>query len=162
MFRGSIHLAGEPTMRTLTSLALLAVAAVPAVAQANCFSVYDGQNRLTYQSVVAPIDLSRRISDAMAARFPNSYLVMVPDESTCREVRAGGGVTQSRFGSIGGGTPNADKALASPLLRNTRTGLSSINEPSGVAPGANELPVREAVRGGNRLNIKREAPATRP
>jgi len=161
MFRASIHLAGEPMMRTLTSLALLAAAAVPAVSQANCFSVYDGQNRLTYQSVVAPIDLSRRISDAMAARFPNSYLVMVPDESTCREVRAGGGVTQSRFGSIGG-TPDAEKALASPLLRNTRTGLSSINEPTGVAPGANELPAREAVRSGTRLNIKREAPTARP
>ena len=149
--------------RTSITLALLAAAAVPAVAQANCYSVYDGQNRLTYQSVVAPIDLSRRISDAMAARFPSSYLVMVPDESTCREVRAGGGTTQSRFGPLGSGsTPDADKALASPLLRNTRTGLSSINEPSGVAPGANDLPARDAARSGTRLNIKREAAPARP
>ena len=159
-------------MRNVTSIALAFAAAtalaLPAIARANCYSVYDAQNRLTYQSAVAPIDLSRRISDAMGTRFPNAYLVMIPDESACREVRTGA-VTQPRFDALGlGSTPDpADRAMAAPLLRNTRTGSSSIADAplsggSGGSGGSGELAQREAVRSGTSLNLKREPANSRP
>ena len=149
-------------MRNVTSIALVCALAAPAIAHANCYSVYDAQNRLTYQSAVAPIDLSRRISDAMGTRFPNAYLVMIPDESACREVRTGT-VTQPRFDALGlGSAPDpADRAMAAPLLRNTRTGSSSIADVP-VSSGSGELAQREAVRSGTNLNMKRDPSSTRP
>lgn len=142
-------------MRT-SSLTLLAMLLAPALAQANCYSVYDAQNRLSFQTTVAPIDLSRQISDAMRARFPGGYLVMIPDATDCRELRSGGTV-QPRFDAVGaarGSAAPAEQALeASPLLRGTRPTLGD----SAVAgPGTNDVATREAVRSGTSLNIKRQ------
>ncbi|MEO8081624.1 MAG: hypothetical protein ABI641_13915, partial [Caldimonas sp.] len=74
-------------MRIATCLVVSAVLAAPAAASANCYSMYTSQNQLTYQSTVTPIDLSMRISDAMRARFPGGFFVMIPDDSDCREIR---------------------------------------------------------------------------
>ncbi len=72
-------------MRTVPLvLAALALAA-PVAASAYCFSIYDEQNRLTYQSQVPPIDLSLTISQGMAQRYPGKHLVMATDATQCSE-----------------------------------------------------------------------------
>lgn len=150
-------------MRTTSCLTLLAALTAPALANANCYSVYDAQNRLSFQTVVAPIDLSRPISEAMRVRFPGGFLVMIPDDTDCREFR-GSGAIQPRFDSVGlirgSATPAEQTLQASPLLRGTRsTGLSNS---AGTGVGENDVATREAVRSGTSLNVKRQAPPARP
>lgn len=107
-------------MRTATCVFVSALLAAPAMASANCYSVFT-QNRLVYQSTATPIDLSRRISDAMRERFPGSYFVMVPDGADCPEVRAGGATTRPRLDAVGrvpGAEVSPDQLIeASPLFR---------------------------------------------
>ena len=125
----------------LSSLAVLLV--LPSLASANCYSIYDAKNRLAFQSTIAPVDLSTRISDAMRARFPGGHLTMIPDDSDCREYRTGPTLTP-RFeagGARGTAQPPERMLEASPLLRGT--GASA------------DLTTREAVRSGNALNVKR-------
>jgi hypothetical protein len=116
---------------------LVALAALPGLAAANCYSVYDGQNRLVFQSTVAPIDLSGRISETMRTAFPGTFLIMTPDDSDCREMRSGPVVT--RFSpTVPGAMRSPDEMLsASPLAGGTGTG----------SPGADTH--------GNTLNVKR-------
>ena len=132
------------TTRPIALLPIVALLALPGIATANCYSVYDGQNRLAFQSTIAPVDLSTRISDGVRARFPGGHLVMIPDDSDCREYRTGPTLSP-RFdaGGAKGAEPSAEQMLqASPLLR-------------GTGGSANDLPTREAVRTGNTLNTKR-------
>ncbi len=154
-FLQRLHRTGHFLMRNLPCLTLLAATLLPAVASANCYSVYDTQNRLNYQSNVAPIDLSLRISDAMRSRFPTGYMVMIPDGEDCREFRSGGTV-QPRFDNLGmvNSTPNNEVLLASPLMRNTR---STEYGEQGAGSGQNDLATREAVRSVTSLSIKRES-----
>ncbi len=139
-------------MRT-TRLSLLlpfaALLALPALASANCYSIYDAQNRLTFQSTVAPVDLSARISDAMRARFPGSFLVMLPDDSDCVELRSGPTISP-RFGSGTGAGQGSDrdKTFEAPLLRGARAPIDS---------AAMNNAARETVRTGNALNVRRGA-----
>jgi hypothetical protein len=133
-------------MRKIRLTALLSLAVVlvlPSLASANCYSIYDAQNRLAFQSTIAPVDLSTRISDGMRARFPGGHLIMVPDDSDCREYRTGPTLTP-RFeagGARGAEQPPERMLEASPLLRDT--GASA------------DLTTREAARSGNVLNVKR-------
>ncbi|MEO7055375.1 MAG: hypothetical protein ABI281_04940, partial [Caldimonas sp.] len=82
------------------------------------------------------------------------YMVMIPDESTCREFRSGSTV-QPRFDNLGmtNSTPNDQLMQASPLLRNTR---------STEYGAANDVATREAVRTGTGIGIKRDAARARP
>lgn len=128
-------------LATLSSLAVLLV--LPSLASANCYSIYDAKNRLAFQSTIAPVDLSTRISDSMRARFPGGHLVMIPDDGDCREYRTGPTLTP-RFeagGARGIEQPAGRMLEASPLLRGTG--------------GSADLTTREAVRSGNALNVKR-------
>ena len=133
-------------MRKIRLTALLSLAVVlvlPSLASANCYSIYDAQNRLAFQSTIAPVDLSTRISDGMRARFPGGHLIMVPDDSDCREYRTGPTLTP-RFeagGARGAEQPPERMLEASPLLRGTGTNA--------------DLTTREAARSGNVLNVKR-------
>jgi hypothetical protein len=141
------------TPRLSTLVPLCALLALPGLAAANCYSMYDGQNRLIFQSTVAPIDLSTRISETMRARFPGVFLIMIPDDSDCRELRTGAIVT--RFPStVPGANPPPEETLQAPLLRDGRS-AGTAND--GAANG-NAISTREAVRSGNALNIKRERP----
>ena len=141
------------TTRLSTLLSVAALLALPSLASANCYSIYDGQNRLVFQSTVAPIDLSARISDAMRTRFPGSFLVMLPVDADCLEFRSGP-TTSPRFdsgtGSGMGATSDPKETFEPPLLRGARAPVDSIAQGNGVA-------TREAVRSGNALNIKRSA-----
>ena len=98
-------------MRTTARLTFALLLATPALAQANCYSIYDSENHLSFQSTVAPIDLSLRISEAMAQRFPGRHLVISPDITDCREVRASREPTRPRVVAPG---------QSSPMLTNVR------------------------------------------
>ena len=132
------------TNRLPTLVSILApLALLPGLASANCYSIYDAKNRLAFQSTIAPVDLSTRISDGMRARFPGGHLIMVPDDSDCREYRTGPTLTP-RFeagGAAGTEQPPERMLEASPLLRGTGTNA--------------DLTTREAARSGNVLNVKR-------
>ena len=108
-------------MRLSTCFLVSALLASPTLAAAGCYSVFSAENRLVYQSTVAPIDLSRRISDSMRDRFPRSFFVMTPDETDCRELRDGGRVTRPRLDAVGqvpGSAVSPDQLIeASPLFR---------------------------------------------
>lgn len=144
-------------MRITPCLTLLAALAVPALAEANCYSIYDGQNRLAFQSNVAPVDLSLRIADAMRARFPGGFLVMIPDESSCREFRASGAVPRfNTTGLVNAKIPDNELLVGSPLLRDTRaTGYGG--ELGGTSPVAGDVASREAARSGTSVNVRRGA-----
>lgn len=132
------------TTRLTASLSLVALLALPSLANANCYSIYDAKNRLAFQSTVAPVDLSTRISDGMRARFPGGHLTMIPDDGDCREFRSGP-TTSPRFdaGDAKGTQPGPNEMLeASPLLRDSSSRGGDIGS-------------REAVRTGNVLNVKR-------
>jgi hypothetical protein len=130
------HRHAGSTMRTNrlpTLVSILApLALLPGLASANCYSIYDAKNRLAFQSTVAPVDLSTRISESMRARFPGGFLIMIPDESDCREFRTGP-TTSPRFdagGSPGTGPKPEQLLEASPLLRGTGSSSSSTREPA--------------------------------
>ncbi|HEY4958096.1 MAG TPA: hypothetical protein VII31_09795 [Caldimonas sp.] len=134
--------------RLSTLLPLCTLLALPGIAAANCYAMYDGQNRLVFQSTVSPIDLSTRISETMRSRFPGVYLIMIPDDSDCRELRTG--VIVTRFlTTVPGAASPPEETLQAPLLRDGRNALTS---------DSNATATREAVRSGNALNIKRERP----
>lgn len=147
-------------MRSSPCLSVAFLLALPALAEANCYTIYDTQNRLAFQSTIAPIDLSRRISEAMPGRFPGGYLVMIPDESACSEFLSGLTATQPRFVRTGANTaPSSDQVMqASPLLRGSRTGISAND--FGTTSNGNEVPV--PARSGTTLNVKRPVPPARP
>lgn len=132
-------------------LPLAALTSLPVLAKANCYSIYDGQNRLVFQSTLAPIDLSGHISDAMRARFPGNFLVILPDDADCIEFRSGP-TTSPRFdsgtGSGMGAANDPKETLEPPLLRSARA-------PGDTVAATNAIATREAVRSGNALNIKR-------
>jgi len=140
-------------MRTIARLPLYLLLAIPALAEANCYSLYDSRNNLSFQSTVAPVDLSMRISDAMRARFPGLHLVITTDDGDCREYRSGNTVRPrlSEVGEARGSAPPAEQELsASPLFTNVR--------PDGaVAPGrkGSESSGREAVPRSGRTGSRR-------
>ena len=108
---------------TKSLIALLAVAAagtVPAAASASCFFVYSGKNELLYRSTIAPVDLSRPISEGLRGRFSGGHLVMFPEEADCPDLLANG--ESELFATLGfsnkaaGGRSAAIEA--SPLFQN--------------------------------------------
>ena len=78
-------------MKALTSLfGLLCLAALPTAASASCFYIFSGQNQLVYRSTISPVDLSRPISEGLRGRYAGGHLTMVPDETGCPDLVAGG------------------------------------------------------------------------
>ena len=78
---------------TRSFVALLAVAAagaLPAAASASCYFVYSAKNDLVYRSTIAPVDLSKPISEGLRGRFSGGHLVMIPDETGCPDLLANG------------------------------------------------------------------------
>ena len=109
MFERPRH--GKPSMRMNRQLAALSLAvalALPGIANANCYIVYDAKNQLVFQSTVSPVDLSKRISDSMRERFPGGHLVMIRSDRNCREVRTGSTPTPRLEA---GGTNGTEAAL---------------------------------------------------
>lgn len=110
-------------MRTTARLTLALLLSTPALAHAYCYSIYDANNHLSFQSTVAPIDLSQRISDAMAQRYPGRHLVILPDTTDCREVRASSEPNRPRVAAPGQPSPmlsNVEVETATPSPRRSR------------------------------------------
>ena len=120
---------------TRTFLALLAVAAagaLPAAASASCFFVYSARNDLIYRSTVAPVDLSRPISEGLRGRFGGGHLVMIPEEAGCPDLLASGEsqlFATLGFSNRGAGGRSAAAIEASPLFQNN----------AGARPGADTV-----------------------
>jgi hypothetical protein len=121
------------TMRTTQALLpLAALLALPSVAgAANCYSIYDAQNRLAFQSTVAPVDLSTRISQSMREAYPGGFLIIVPDDADCREFRTGPTVSP-RFETSKAPVAR-EQVLEAPLLRGAANARSS-DTGGGTAP----------------------------
>ncbi len=130
----------------LSSLAILLV--LPSLASANCYSVYDTKNQLAFQSTIAPVDLSARISDGMRARFPGGHLIMVPDDRDCREYRCGARSCRraSRPAAPSASTEQPDRADARSVARSCERQRRRQRRPADAPKPA---------RNGNRLTIKR-------
>ena len=104
------------TTRLQAILPLAVLLSLPSVAgAANCYSIYDAKNQLAFQSTVAPVDLSARISQSMRERFPGAHLVIGPDDEDCREYRTGP-VLSPRFDSGKVEAPR-EQTIEAPLLR---------------------------------------------
>ena len=108
---------------TKSLIALLAVAAagaVPAAASASCYFVYGAKNELLYRSTIAPVDLSRPISDGLRGRFAGGHLVMIPDETDCPDLLLNG--ESELFATLGFSNKGAGGRTAaidaSPLFQN--------------------------------------------
>ena len=129
------------TSRLQVFVPVAALLALPGFASANCYSIYDTKNQLAFQSTVTPIDLSARISDAMRGRFAGGYLVIIPDESDCREFRTGP-TTSPRFDATSTAQAPSQEVVEAPILRG-----------AGPSAGAKESPT--AVRSGTNLNVRR-------
>lgn len=113
-------------------LPFLGLAASQALA---CYTVYDRNNAVLYQSEKPPVDMSMQLHDTLPARFPGGHLVF-DAAAECRVINS---VAQ---GSGGGRTPTT-----SPLLTDARTArnmnLPHTNLGQGVAlvkPGAAVVP----------------------
>jgi hypothetical protein len=77
----------------------------------------------------------------MRARFPGGYLVIIPDESDCREIRTGP-TTSPRFDATSTTQAPPQEVLEAPILRG-----------AGTAGTAKESPT--TVRSGTNLNVRR-------
>ncbi|HEY9105448.1 MAG TPA: hypothetical protein VIN58_02130 [Roseateles sp.] len=68
----------------LLCVLLTALASQHAAAAAfDCFTVIDPRGEVVYKSNRTPIDLSKNISEAMAAAFPGHHLIWSQTEDTC-------------------------------------------------------------------------------
>ena len=119
------------TKSRIALLAALIAGTVPAAASASCFFVYSARNDLVYRSTVAPVDLSRPISEGLRGRFTGGHLVMIPDETGCPDLLSSG---ESRlFATLGftnrGAGGRSSAIEASPLFQNN----------AGARPGADTV-----------------------
>ena len=51
-----------------------------------CYTVYDGSNRVVYQGVEAPVDMSVPLHEALAQRFPRGAQMIFDQTANCRPV----------------------------------------------------------------------------
>jgi hypothetical protein len=109
----------DMTKALIGLLATLAAALVPVTASASCFFVYGPKNELIYRSTITPVDLSRPISEGMRGRFSGGHLVMIPDETGCPDLLAGG--ESKLFATLGFTTTGSGRSTSaingSPLFR---------------------------------------------
>ena len=73
------------SMRVFLTCCLLAILPSKTFASGNCYSLYDGTNRLVLQSANALVDLSRSVSEQVALVFPGHHLVVAPNPN-CAEL----------------------------------------------------------------------------
>ena len=86
--------------------ALVAAAAALAAGQAlACFTVYDRNNRIVYNAMTPPVDMSRPLHETVPAKFPGGSLV-----------NNNGGACPRDSGGIGGSLRVSSETGRSPLL----------------------------------------------
>ena len=129
----------------------LVASLAPGAASASCFFIYGPTNQLVYRSTITPVDLSRPISESMRARYGGGYLVMIPDETGCPDLLAGG--ESKLFATLGFTSPGAGRNTAaidaSPLFRNVkgRSGTDASGSATSTdADGESPSPARRGTR----------------
>jgi hypothetical protein len=132
---------------TKSLIALLAVAAAgafPAAASASCYFVYGAKNELLYRSTIAPVDLSRPISDGLRGRFAGGHLVMIPDETDCPDLLLNG--ESELFATLGFSNKGAGGRTAaidaSPLFQNNAGARSEADTVGARTPSEINSPQR--------------------
>jgi hypothetical protein len=66
----------SPILARVACLLALAGLALPVVASAACYQLFDKKDRLVLQSTSPPVDLSRPTSDEVGRLYPGHYLIM--------------------------------------------------------------------------------------
>jgi hypothetical protein len=65
---------------------LVALIGLVGSADASCYLVYDGQDKVIYQGSIPPVDMSLPVSDQIRARFPGGHLVFMTEGVSCSAV----------------------------------------------------------------------------
>lgn len=69
-----------------TKIALLGGLLLAGANAMACYTVYDGNNRVVYQGVDAPVDMSLPLHEALAARFPARSSLVFNQSATCTPI----------------------------------------------------------------------------
>ncbi|HSD52975.1 MAG TPA: hypothetical protein VLC47_02360 [Burkholderiales bacterium] len=64
----------------------LALACIPSLVRAECYTVYDKAGRIIYRDTFIPIDLSKPITEALQPLFPGGQLIIAVDTGTCTPI----------------------------------------------------------------------------
>jgi hypothetical protein len=96
-------------MRRWTSILLVPLLGLASAQAIACYTVYDANNRVLYQSDKPPVDMSRPLHETIPARFPGGQMVF-DDSSVCPVVSSV---------AIGNGGPVT--RTSSPLLTDEKT-----------------------------------------
>lgn len=110
-------------------IALLAGLALAGANAMACYTVYDGQNRVVYQGVEAPVDMSQPLREALAARrFPPGSSMVFNQGLSCTPISiaqvprpTGGMVPVNTIRSESTGRQMSPNSEASPLLTDRAT-----------------------------------------
>ena len=86
---------------------LLGLAATQALA---CYTVYDGADRVVYQSRTPPVDMSRPLHETLPGRFPGGHLIFDSAAAECPVIS-----------SVAAGAGGRTLSSASPLLTDQKT-----------------------------------------
>jgi hypothetical protein len=109
---------GEMRHKNVLLCAVLGAASFHASA---CYTVYDRQDRVVYQSLTPPVDMSRPLHETLPARFPGGHMIF--DSGECRVIS-----------SVASGGGARDMSTRSPLLTNERTAVAQ-KMPHKTLPG---------------------------
>ncbi len=121
-------------------LALISTLALAAGQAMACYTVYDAGNRVLYQSVQPPVDMSRPLHEALQRRYPGSSMVF-EQGANCSVL----GVAQAR--PNGATVPNS----ASGVPNTAAMG-------AGPASGAGPVPAARTRTAQPRLIVQQAAP----
>jgi hypothetical protein len=122
----------------LTHAGIAALAALAAGQALACYTVYDRNNKIVYNAVVAPVDMSRPLHETMPAKFPGGHLVFTNGDDCPRDTGGVGGVL--RMSSENGRSPllTDAKSAAAMGLRGTPIGNGAVmvrERPDSMRPG---------------------------
>ena len=83
-----------------TPLIALLIVLLMQSASANCYMVYDREDRLAFRSISTPVNLSQPIREQVQRQWPGGALIIAVDSDACSaiDVRAQAQSVGSRFG----------------------------------------------------------------
>ena len=122
--------------------ALVAAAAALAAGQAlACFTVYDRNNRIVYNAVTPPVDMSRPLHETVPAKFPGGHLVNNNGGPCPRDTGGVGGSLRVSSETAGRSPLLTDAASAAAMgLQGTPVGHGAVvvrERPDSMRPGMN-------------------------
>lgn len=126
----------------------LALAGANAMA---CYTVYDNKDRVIYQGMDAPVDMSRPLHETLGVQYPGAHMVFA-QSVTCAPVRLAQ-VARPATSDVPAGTIRMERSgrtatptSASPLFTDIDTAQSQNLPHTVVAGGIARVPARAAAR----------------